>query len=251
MSRLWYLPSVLIALLMALGAAGAYTRLLSPGVGFSLFFLGIGIALLATLILAALSAFGAAWGKDWRPRAVRGALLPMGAVLLVVVPKACGGVHPINDITTDPTDALQFAPAVTVLREEGPREPLLELQHQVYPEVQPLLAPVPPDVAFSAARAAAHSMPAWEITSEDVWTGRIEAVATTSLFHFEDDVVIRVQREGEGSRIDVRSRSRLGRSDFGANATRIVAYLDAVQRRLPQANATRGDSGAPTRPPPP
>jgi uncharacterized protein (DUF1499 family) len=233
MGRLWYLPSVLIALLMAVGAAGAYARLLSPGVGFSLFFLGIGIALLAALILAALSAFGAAWGKDWRPRAVRGALLPMGVVLLVVVPKACGGVHPINDITTDATDGLKFSPEVAALREEGPREALLELQHEVYPEVQPLLAPVPPDLAFSAARDAAHAMPAWEITTEEGATGRIEAVARVSLFHFEDDVVIRVQREGEGSRIDVRSRSRLGRSDFGANAARIIAYLDAVQRRLP------------------
>jgi uncharacterized protein (DUF1499 family) len=77
-------------------------------------------------------------------------------------------------------------------------------------------------------------MPGWEISAEELPSGRIEAVARTSLFHFEDDVAIRVRAEGEGSRIDARSRSRVGQSDFGANAARIVSYLRAVQDQLPR-----------------
>jgi uncharacterized protein (DUF1499 family) len=219
---------------MAVGAAGAYARVLSPQLGFSLFFLGIGVALFATLVLAALAAFGAAWGKGWRPRAVRGAMLPMLVMLTVVLPRACGGVHPINDITTDTTDSLHFAPELAALRENGQREAVLRLQRDVYPEVQPLLLTAPPGEAFAAALAAARSMPGWEISAEELPSGRIEAVARTSLFHFEDDVAIRVRAEGEGSRIDARSRSRVGQSDFGANAARIVSYLRAVQDQLPR-----------------
>ena len=66
MARLWYFPSAVIAVLMAVGAGGAYAGVLSPLLGFSLFFLGIGVALLGALILGAMSAFGAAWGKGWR-----------------------------------------------------------------------------------------------------------------------------------------------------------------------------------------
>ena len=57
---------------------------------------------------------------------------------------------------------------------------------------------------------------------------RIEAVATTFWFGFKDDVVVRITAEGAGSRVDVRSKSRVGRSDLGTNAQRIRAY----QRRL-------------------
>ena len=55
--------------------------------------------------------------------------------------------------------------------------------------------------------------------------GRIEATDTTFWFGFKDDVVVRVQPADNGSRIDVRSESRVGKSDVGTNARRIRAYL--------------------------
>ena len=58
--------------------------------------------------------------------------------------------------------------------------------------------------------------------------GRIEATDTTRWFGFKDDVVVRVKPEGTGSRVDVRSLSRVGRSDVGKNASRIRAYLTAL-----------------------
>ena len=58
--------------------------------------------------------------------------------------------------------------------------------------------------------------------------GRIEATDTTRWFGFKDDVVVRVKPEGAGSRVDVRSLSRVGRSDVGKNASRIRAYLQAL-----------------------
>jgi hypothetical protein len=58
--------------------------------------------------------------------------------------------------------------------------------------------------------------------------GRIEATDTTFWFGFKDDVVIRVEADGAGSRVDVRSVSRVGVGDVGTNATRIRAYLQKL-----------------------
>ena len=65
----------------------------------------------------------------------------------------------------------------------------------------------------------------WEIASSDTPSGRIEATATTPWFGFKDDVVVRIRPEVDGSRIDVRSVSRVGSSDVGANARRIREFL--------------------------
>jgi uncharacterized protein (DUF1499 family) len=53
-------------------------------------------------------------------------------------------------------------------------------------------------------------------------------IRTTRFFGFKDDVVVRVKPEGAGSRVDVRSLSRVGKSDVGKNASRIRAYLRAL-----------------------
>ncbi len=57
----------------------------------------------------------------------------------------------------------------------------------------------------------------------------IEATDTTLWFGFKDDVAIRIRPDGSGSRIDVRSVSRVGRSDLGANARRIRAFLELIE----------------------
>jgi uncharacterized protein (DUF1499 family) len=66
------------------------------------------------------------------------------------------------------------------------------------------------------------------IVAADERQGTVEAVATTPWFGFKDDVAVRVSPAGAGSRIDVRSKSRLGRSDLGTNAKRIQELLDRV-----------------------
>jgi uncharacterized protein (DUF1499 family) len=97
-------------------------------------------------------------------------------------------------------------------------------QQSGYPDIRPLELGVPPDAAFARALDAAKST-GWEIVASDAARGRIEATATTPWFGFHDDVVIRVTPTPTGSRIDVRSLSRVGKGDFGTNAKRIRAYL--------------------------
>ncbi len=69
----------------------------------------------------------------------------------------------------------------------------------------------------------------WTIVAEVPDEGRIEATDTTALFGFKDDIVVRVRPAGNGSRVDVRSVSRIGSSDVGTNARRIEAYLDRLR----------------------
>jgi uncharacterized protein (DUF1499 family) len=89
---------------------------------------------------------------------------------------------------------------------------------------------MPPAEAFARARRVAESMPAWTITAADAANGTIEAVATTRLFGFQDDIAIRVRPDGAGaSRVDVRSKSRDGQGDLGANAARIRAYVSTLE----------------------
>ena len=82
----------------------------------------------------------------------------------------------------------------------------------------------PPAETLQRAIDAARSL-GWEVTASDAPSGRIEAIATTSWWGFKDDVVIRVRPEGTGSRVDVRSVSRVGVSDLGANAKRVREFL--------------------------
>ena len=95
-------------------------------------------------------------------------------------------------------------------------------------EIAPLLLQADPAQAFERARAAARDM-GWEIVSADPAAGRIEAVATTFWFGFRDDVTVRVTPQNGQARIDVRSRSRVGRGDAGANAARIRRYLEKLR----------------------
>lgn len=138
-------------------------------------------------------------------------------------------VPAIHDITTDTLDPPGFV-AILPLRADAPNaaeyegEEVAAAQREAYPDIEPRRMQVSPDVAFGRALEAARSM-GWEIVAVDPEAGRIEATDTTFWFGFEDDVVIRVRADDGGSRIDVRSVSRVGGSDVGKNAQRIRAYF--------------------------
>jgi uncharacterized protein (DUF1499 family) len=144
-------------------------------------------------------------------------------------------VPPIHDISTDLDRPPKFV-AVLPLRAEAPNPAtyggteVADAQRRSYPDIKPLLLSVPTGTAYSHALTAARAR-GWELVAADSAAGRIEATATTPWFGFKDDVVVRVRPEGSGSRIDVRSVSRVGKSDVGANAKRIRTYLADVARR--------------------
>ncbi len=142
-------------------------------------------------------------------------------------------VPQIHDITTDTERPPEFV-AIVPLRAGAPNQiayggaELAAKQRSAYPAVQPLTLAVPPNQAFDRAVATAREM-GWEIIASDPTSGRIEAVDTTFWFGFKDDVVVRVAAAPGGSRVDVRSLSRVGLSDVGTNAARIEKFLAALK----------------------
>lgn len=137
-------------------------------------------------------------------------------------------VPAIHNIATDREDPPTFE-AIAALRGPG-TNPLdydaedAAAQAAGYPDLAGLQTPLsPPDaLARAAAIAAAEG---WEVVKVDAERGTVEATATTFWFGFKDDVVVRVRPEASGSKVDVRSISRVGLSDLGANAARISAFL--------------------------
>ena len=161
--------------------------------------------------------------------------LILGAVIAYVPfhwQQRAQSVPRIHDISTDTENPPQFV-AIVPLREGAPnsleRSTGLGAQQQAaYPDVVPMRLDLPPARTFDLADRAARSM-GWEIVALVPGQGRIEATATTLLFGFKDDVVIRITPEAGGSRVDVRSVSRVGQSDIGANARRIRAFMKELQ----------------------
>jgi uncharacterized protein (DUF1499 family) len=141
-------------------------------------------------------------------------------------------VPPIHDITTDLDNPPAFE-AIVPLRAEAPntldRPPMLAgQQREGYPDLAPVTISLPPDRVFNRSLDVAQQL-GWEIVAADQASGRIEATDTTRWFGFTDDVAVRITPWGSGTRVDVRSVSRVGRSDVGTNAQRIRAFLEALQ----------------------
>ncbi len=230
-----------VALLAALISFAGLAMLALSGPGYRMGWWGLQVGLLAMMRYAAYAGMaGAALGLI-ALIARRGVVLPGLALLVGIVTagvpwqwqRAAGQVPRIHDISTDTTTPPQFA-AIVPVREAAKANPIevssdvIEQQKQGYPDIGPVTLSVPPAEAFDRALTLARAR-GWEIVSADAQVGRIEATDTTRWFGFKDDIVIRITPASEGSRVDLRSVSRVGRSDAGTNARRIRAFIADLQ----------------------
>lgn len=236
-------PMALSKIPFALAALALLVLLLAgPGVRLELWDFRFGFQLMrnaawAGVAVGTLAAIGLLWPRVRRQGAgLLAAALVIG-LLVTTLPwlqlRQAQSVPPIHDITTDLEQPPVFS-AIAELRgaDSNPldrADPALpEQQREAYPDVRPAIISVVPDTAFERAQAIAETL-GWEIVAADPVALMIEATDTTFWFGFKDDVVIRIRAEGDGSRIDLRSVSRVGRSDVGANAQRILAFLDLIE----------------------
>lgn len=223
------------ALLLVMAGPGTRLGWWEFGTGFLMmrwaFFAGLGAAVLSLVLLAI-------------PRTRRGSGIVLVTALWIGsaaawVPwnglQTVRGLPYIHDITTDTENPPQFVDVVP-LRADAPNPPgyagkeTAAQQREAYPEIQPLILAVAAEHAFDMALEVARNQ-GWEIVAAAPSDGRIEATATTFWFGFKDDVAIRVTAHEAGARVDMRSKSRVGRSDAGANAKRIRGFLAALERR--------------------
>jgi uncharacterized protein (DUF1499 family) len=170
--------------------------------------------------------------------------------------RQAGAIPPIHDISTDLADPPIFS--VAVFQARGPeanpvdlankrvpatwRNPAFadqlstDVQRQSYPDITPVPLGVAPAEAYQLALAAAQAQPGWVIgdtlAPAPGQDGRIEATARSFWFGFTDDIVVRVRATDQGSVVDVRSTSRVGISDLGANAKRVRAYTATLVASL-------------------
>jgi uncharacterized protein (DUF1499 family) len=198
----------------------------------------------ALAILLALASFVTIWrqGLSGIGRAV-GALL-LGLLLLAYPGYLAyrGSKLPaITDVTTDTVNPPRFGQLARLRprgRNDYPGARAAALQHAAYPDVEPLQYEAPAALAYKIALAVVIKRK-WHILDTAPPApgrpGEIEAVARTLIMGFRDDVVVRVSAVGGGSRIDVRSASRYGTSDFGTNARRVVALLSDIEDAMSDA----------------
>jgi hypothetical protein len=227
-------------LVLSVAVIGALLLLVAgPGARLELWDFRTGFTLMRWAVYIGLASAALALGLLLVPRTRRlGAGSLLLALLLALVTAAiplyarsvARSVPPIHDISTD-TDRPPAFVAVLPLRADAPNsaehagEELARTQRAAYPDIVTHRMTVPANEAFARAEQAARGM-GWDIVAVDAATGRIEATDTTLFFGFKDDVVIRVESDSAGgSRVDVRSVSRVGASDVGKNAGRIRAYL--------------------------
>lgn len=149
-------------------------------------------------------------------------------------------VPAIHDITTDTRNPPEFK-AVVGLRPQGANSleyggaAIAEQQREAYPHIRPADFTATSEAVFDAAEDVARDL-GWDIVDSYRDEGRIEAVDTTFWFGFKDDVVVRVVDTGEGTRVDVRSVSRVGVSDIGTNAARITRFMEALEAEIGAAS---------------
>ena len=100
-----------------------------------------------------------------------------------------------------------------------------------YPDLQPQTFQQSYEQVFDTAATVGREL-GWDVTDEDRATGLIQAIATTRLMRFKDDVTVTVTRAGDRVQVSVRSHSRIGKGDLGANARRIRLFQTALAKRL-------------------
>ena len=145
-------------------------------------------------------------------------------------------VPAIHDISTDLVNPPEFV-AIAPLRADAPNpvayagDETAEQQRQAYADISTWTSAAAVEQVYEQSLQVVADM-GWQLVASDLAEGRIEATDTTTWFGFKDDVVIRLVATEQGTTVDVRSKSRVGRSDVGVNAERIRAFLAALQQRL-------------------
>lgn len=262
LARASMILSLLLPIYFLVAALGVKFGLWSWQVGLMKLIVQFGVPLIGFTLLLGLVALVVSVIR--KPRngwamALVGLLIPVLALgYLASVRAKSADIPPIHDIATDISDPPMFSIKVMAIRRSAGANPvnamtatmgglrayqapafsriaaktLGQVGHEAYPGVRTLKVAAAPAKVWAAAEAEAKAQ-GWTVVTADPATGVVEATAETFWFGFKDDVAVRIRANATGGAIvDVRSTSRVGLSDMGANAARIQAYLAGLKTRL-------------------
>lgn len=241
--RISLIVAVVAALVAVASGFGYRLRLWGYLAGFKMLLIAAVAAALA--VLAALVCVYFAWRSGERG-VLFGSAAALVLGLLVVAPmlswvRTLRSVPYIHDISTDTDNPPAFVVLLNARTDAtnsadygGPE--IARLQHAGYPDIKTIELRAPEPKAFAAALETARDL-GWVIVDSVPDAGRIEATDRTFWYGFTDDIVIRVAAEADGSRVDIRSVSRVGKSDLGTNARRIRKFMASLSRYMTSASS--------------
>jgi len=212
-------------LCMFLGIGLSSIGVIPPVAGFGLFAFSGVLALIAAILI-------------YFTRVRKGQLnfrilvILAGAPFFIVVISAASGLPypPINDISTDLENPPPFFKALETNegRDMAYPEEFKTIVEDKYADLKPLTLAETPERVFKRALELAEAQSGWTITNDDPADLTIEGEAQSYFFRFIDDFVIRISDSDGGARVDMRSKSRDGKGDLGANAKRIQSFFDQL-----------------------
>lgn len=194
----------------------------------------------ASLILILLNVLVNRKNVKWVSTVLYTVLSLVAVGMPVSMKSKAGAVPPIHDITTDVTNPPEFV-ALAEERAEAPNPITYEggdvtaQQLDAYPHIKTQRVPQPLAEVYTAAEIAIDRL-GWERAKEGEANNTLEATDTTTWFGFKDDVVVRLQEQDNHTLVDVRSKSRVGKSDLGKNAERIDLFLTELRKQLEGQN---------------
>ncbi len=214
-------------------------------IGAALAVLGASILFACAALLFAVAGIAVIWRKGYR--GTRHVLAASAlAVLLLAEPTwmAIQAVRlPIlNDVSTDLNDPPDFSRSARAIagRNKFDHPPIppewRDAQRSAYPAIQPIVLDLDIEEAWPLVLKAVEARK-WAVIDEvrpggRIGIGHLDAVDRPLIMGFPDDVTVRVRPLAGQTRIDLRSASRYGRHDFGANAKRIQGFSDELQAQL-------------------
>jgi len=231
---------VIIAVVaIAAGIAAAHFELIAPFSGFQLMLAGLAFAalgLVCGLIAVPMTLFSAK-RRPARGRALISTFVCVGLLVPIIMVLWQTSQYPlINDITTDTDHPPVFVKAIELQPQPGrdmtynPQVAAIQKAAPAYSALAPLKMAGPPAEVFAKAAILAGRIPTWLITRNDPQTHTLEGIATSGLFRFHDDFIIEVRpADGGGSLVEMRSKSRDGKGDLGANYHRIMSFLNIMK----------------------
>ena len=153
----------------------------------------------------------------------------------------------IHDITTDFDNPPEIVAGASLPRanpphyvgaQQAPRSNLTiaETQRDAFPDITPLVVAMELEDAARLSRSILDEMKLEILETGSGGAGEtIEATATSFWYGFVDDFVVRLTPQEGETRIDIRSKSRVGLSDLGANAARVRDLMTKLYQKNPNA----------------